>query len=131
MDIEKTIKANKIFLTIQTIAFVVDIILSFVFDAGVYFIFMWICGLFVVIYNGLIQTLFFYKVICNNGKYAKIIKKYPYVFTDLRIYILARKMKDDKTGKVLSQGIISLVILLSNIIYVIIITVLLHPENID
>ena len=27
MDIEKTIKANKIFLTIQTIAFVVDIIL--------------------------------------------------------------------------------------------------------
>lgn len=122
--------ANRIFIIIQLVMLGVDIILSFVCDIGVYFMTMWFCGLILVLYSGITGTIYEHRVIFKDKNYIRVIKKYPYVFTDLRILHLARKIKDTDVIKHIRQRELSIAIFLINILYVIIYTIIVHPENI-
>jgi hypothetical protein len=130
MNIEKTIKANRIFIIAQLVVLAIDVVLSFTCDLGVYFMFAFAFGVVTILYDGFIQSMFRNKVIFKNKNYISVLHKHPYVFTDWRIYILAKKTKDIKTIKVLNHGFISIGIMLMNFLYIFIITMILHPENI-
>lgn len=129
MDIKKIIFANRIFIIIQAVAFFIDIIFSFVFDINVYFLFAWFVGVAVILYNGFIQSVFTYKFILKNKMYSGVVRKHLQI-PNLRIYNLAKKTKDYETKKVLEQGYFSIIIMLLNFVYVLVITIILHPENI-
>lgn len=127
---EKVIIANKAVIFFQLTALLVDIAFSFLFDVSVYFLFAFIVGAIVILYNGILQSVFRSKVIFKDKKYVKCIKRHPYSFTDLRIYNKAKKTKDKKVKTVLLQGFVSVGIILLNFVYILIITAILHPENI-
>lgn len=129
MNIEKAIKLNKYFLIVQVLSFIIDIVLSIIFDINVYFIFMWIIGVIVVLYDGFMGTYITRRIICKKPNYSRIIKNYPYVFTDIRIIISAIKTNDFEVKTFISQQFLSIGIFILNIFYVIIITVILHPEH--
>jgi hypothetical protein len=130
MNIEKTIKSNRIFIVVQLIALIVDVILSFICDISIYFMFAFFFGVAVVLYNAFVQSVFRNKVIFKSKNYISVIRKHPYSFTDLRIYILAKNTKDTKIKKVLDQGFISIGIMVANFLYILVITMILHPQNI-
>lgn len=130
MKISKAINFNKYFLAFQLIAFVVDILLTVFCDISVYFVFMWVIGVIVVIYDGLIGSIITRRVIYKKPEYQRIINKYPYAFTDWRIVRLARKINDTEVKKFLNQQFLSFGILAFNVLYVLAYTVVFHPENI-
>lgn len=129
MSIEKAIKLNKYFLIIQGLSFIIDIALSIFFDINIYFMFMWIVGVFVVLYNAFMGSYINWKLIYKKPKYQKIIKKHSKATIDLKIYKLAKKINDVEVKTFLSQQFLSIGILILNIFYVIIITAILHPEH--
>lgn len=129
MNIEKAIKLNKYFLIVQVLSFIIDIVLSIIFDINVYFIFMWIIGVIVVLYDGFMGTYITRRIIYKKPNYSSIMKNYPYAFTDIRIIISAIRTNDFEVKTFLSQQFLSIGIFILNIFYVIIITVILHPEH--
>lgn len=127
---KRYIKVNRIFILTQIVLFIVDVILSYRFDISIYFMFMWVCGLLMVVFNAAVQTLFYYKVIFKNNNYSKIIRKHSQAFSVIMIYRFAKNSNDILVKTVLKQGFYSTGVFVMNFIYVIVFTMIVHPENI-
>jgi uncharacterized membrane protein (DUF106 family) len=128
MDVSRAIKANTVFLIIQLIAVICDIVIAFFTETGTYFILMIIIGIAYVLYNGIVQSRFMQRVAYNQ--YNDVLQRLPYVFTDIRVYRAAKRRGDKETVKVLRQGNISSALMILNVAAILAITFVLHPESI-
>lgn len=131
MNITKAIKRNKVFIIFQIIAFVAEVLLSVICDIDIYFPYAWVISLITIIYCGLFGTLITHKFIYKKTEYSKMIDRLTYLYTVIKIFKLSKKINDFETRTFLKRYFLSVGILILNMAYVFVITLLLHPESIS
>ena len=114
---------------VQLVVFIVDIILSFFTDVGIYFYVMFGHAALIILYFGIVRSIANFTQVYNKKEYLKGVSKRRGITYELSIYKKAKRIGDYATAKYMSNSWISVAVVIANLIYVLIITAVLHPEN--
>lgn len=128
---KKILIIDKLILLLQIVVFIVDIVLSLFTDVSIYVFVMFGHAAVVILYYAIVRSIANFTQVYNKKEYLKAISTRRGFGDELKVYKKAKRIGDKTTARYMSNSWISVVIVVFNLIYVIVITSVLHPESIS